>query len=69
MSSKLIKKTIQNEIEILVYRHFIFAGGQFLPNGKTKSLKLKKIGFYDYEIKISLIGETLSETKLKTVFY
>lgn len=71
MNSKLIrKKTDVNGNEILIYRHYILAGMEFCyANGTTKNNKIKKVASYTYQIIYSPLGETISETKGKTVFY
>jgi len=70
MNSKLIsKKTDPNGNEILIYRHFVLAGMDFCySKGTTKNNKIRKVASYTYEIVYSPLGETLSETKGKTVF-
>lgn len=70
MNSKLIsKKTDLNGNEILIYRHFVLAGMDFCyAKGTTKNNKLRKVASYTYQIVYSPLGETLSETKGKTVF-
>jgi hypothetical protein len=71
MNSKLVsKKTDQNGNEILVYRHYVLAGMDFCySKGTTKNNKMRKVASYLYEIIYSPLGETISETKGKTVFY
>jgi hypothetical protein len=71
MNSKLVsKKTDSNGNEILVYRHYVLAGMQFCyAKGTTKNNKMRKVASYLYEIIYSPLGETVSETKGKTVFY
>jgi hypothetical protein len=71
MNSKLVsKKTDQNGNEILVYRHYVLAGMDFCyAKGTTKNNKIRKVASYLYEIIYSPLGETISETKGKTVFY
>lgn len=71
MNSKLIsKKTDQNGNEILIYRHYVLAGMEFCyAKGTTKNNKIRKVASYKYTIIYSPLGETLSETKGKTVFY
>lgn len=70
MNSKLLsKKTDPNGNEILLYRHFVFAGMDFCyAKGTTKNNKIRKVASYTYKIVYSPLGETLSETKGKTVF-
>jgi hypothetical protein len=71
MNSKLIsKKTDPNGNEILIYRHYVLAGMDFCyAKGTTKNNKIRKVASYTYQIVYSPLGETLSETKGKTVFY
>ena len=71
MNSKLIsKKTDPNGNEILLYRHYVLAGMDFCyAKGTTKNNKIRKVASYTYQIVYSPLGETLSETKGKTVFY
>jgi hypothetical protein len=71
MNSKLVsKKTDQNGNEILLYRHYVLAGMDFCyAKGTTKNNKMRKVASYLYEIIYSPLGETISETKGKTVFY
>lgn len=71
MNSKLIsKKTDPKGNEILVYRHYVLAGMDFCyATGKTKNNALRKVASYKYAIIYNQLGETLSETKGKTVFY
>jgi hypothetical protein len=71
MNSKLIsKKTDPNGNEILLYRHYVLAGMDFCyAKGTTKNNKIRKVASYSYQIVYSPLGETLSETKGKTVFY
>jgi hypothetical protein len=71
MNSKLVsKKTDSNGNEILVYRHYVLAGMDFCyAKGTTKNNKMRKVASYLYEIIYSPLGETISETKGKTVFY
>lgn len=71
MNSKLIsKKTDPNGNEILIYRHYVLAGMDFCyAKGTTKNNKIRKVATYTYQIVYSPLGETLSETKGKTVFY
>jgi hypothetical protein len=71
MNSKLVsKKTDSNGNEILVYRHYVLAGMDFCyAKGTTKNNKIRKVASYLYEIIYSPLGETISETKGKTVFY
>jgi hypothetical protein len=71
MNSKLISKKVDpNGNEILIYRHYVLAGMQFCyATGKTKNNAFKKVASYTYKIVYSPFGETLSETKGKTVFY
>jgi hypothetical protein len=71
MNSKLVsKKTDQNGNEILVYRHYVLAGMDFCySKGTTKNNKIRKVASYLYKIIYSPLGETISETKGKTVFY
>ena len=70
MNSKLIsKKTDPNGNEILIYRHYVLAGMEFCyAKGTTKNNKIRKVASYTYQIVYSPLGETLSETKGKTVF-
>ena len=71
MNSKLIsKKTDPNGNEILIYRHYVLAGMDFCyAKGTTKNNKIRKVASYTYQIVYSPLGETLSETTGKTVFY
>lgn len=67
--SKLISRKIVDGNEVNVYRHPIIAGMQFTYNKqRTKNNELQVIGYYDYEIIYSQIGETLSEKRYPNVF-
>jgi len=70
MTTKLISRKIINGNEVSIYRHPIIAGMQFCySKGRTKNNKMHEIGYYDYEIIVNSIGETLSEKSFKKVFY
>ena len=68
--TKLISRKIVNGNEISVYRHPIMAGMQFCyTKGETKNNKMHEVGYYDYEIVTSPLGETLSEKSFNKTFY
>ena len=64
----LISKKIVNGNEVSIYRMPIIAGMQF-NKGKTIGNRLKKIGYYDFVLTVSFLGETISEERKPNVFY
>jgi len=66
---KIIKHTIDSSgNETTVYRYPIMAGMQFTYSG-TKNNKIKKVGYYDFELITNSIGETISEKKINIKMY
>ena len=71
MSKYIIKHTVDvSGNEITVYRYPIMAGMEFTYNkGMTKNNKIKKVGYYDFELITNSIGETVSEKKINIKMY
>ena len=69
-TTKLIKKKIVKGTEVCVYRHPIMAGMEFLlSTGKVIGPAIRQVGYYDYTIVTSAIGETISEKSHTKVFF
>jgi hypothetical protein len=68
--SKLISTRVIDGNEVAVYRHPIIAGMEFCySTGKIINAGMRQIGYYDYTIITSPIGETLSEMASKKIFF
>jgi hypothetical protein len=70
MSKLISKRKDKNGNTVSIYRHPIIAGMKFMYNkGQTDMHKMRQVGHYDYQITTSNVGSTISEKKLKQVFY